>query len=98
MALVLWFSQNLVVLGISCYFQIFSRQWYYLVFYGTFRFWYWYFLVLSCENYTLAKKKKWNYLLLFRTSKLLNWDFVEIIRPFVNTELRLSGIIWYFNK
>ena len=48
---------DLVVLGILCFFQIFSRQWYYLVCYGTFRFWYRYFLVLSCENYTLARKE-----------------------------------------
>ena len=57
----------------------------------------WYFMVLFCE--TIHKlEKKWNYLLLFRTSQLLNWDFVVIFGTLVNTELRFSGIKWYFNK
>ena len=43
-----------------CYFQIFSRQWYYMVFmvlsgFGTGTFWY--FMVLFRENYTLARKE-----------------------------------------
>ena len=54
---ILWYSHILAVFSILCNFQIFSRQWYYMVFYGTFRFWYWYFLVLFRENYTLARKE-----------------------------------------
>ena len=40
---ILWYSHILAVFSILCNFQIFSRQWYYMVFYGTFRFWSWYF-------------------------------------------------------
>ena len=71
--------------GILWYFQVLV-----LVLFGTL----WYF---SKKTIHLLVKK-WNYLLLFRTSKLLNWDFVEIFGTLVNTELRFSGIKWYFNK
>ena len=68
--------------------------WYFMVLSGFGTGTFWYFMVLFSENYTLARKE----LLLFRTSKLLNWDFVEIFGTLANTELRFSGIKWYFNK
>ena len=75
----------MVLYGILWYFQVLV-----LVLFGTL----WYFSVKTIHKL----EKKWNYLLLFRTSKLLIWDFVEIFGTLVNTELRFSGIKWYFNK